>query len=154
SEKQQPKQKVGEQHACSGGGGALPQQACAGCQGDEGAKISQYLACGHTLGYWLPYRAEIALDQAQDSEGNHGRCKDQMPDARDAHCLSLRNCRLAAFEHSRPGHELPLLAACGARTNTAARWLTSPEADQVNSSFEGLLSGATVNREIIQPGPG
>ncbi len=90
SYQQQPEQEKGEQHADSGGGRALPEQADARCQADEGAEIDQYLACGHTLRYRLPYRDEIAFDQAQDSEGHQGRRKDRMTQACDAHRPILR----------------------------------------------------------------
>src|SRR5258708_5133947 len=76
--------------ADSGGGRALPEQADARCQADEGAEIDQYLACGHTLRYRLPYRDEIAFDQAEDSEGHQGRRKDRMTQACDAHRPILR----------------------------------------------------------------
>ena len=85
SQQEQPKQEIGEQHAGSGGGCALPEQAYAGCQGNEGAEIDQHSACGHTLGYRLPYRGEIAFDQTQDSEGDQGRSKGRVTHACDAY---------------------------------------------------------------------
>ena len=73
SQQQQPKQEIGEQHAGSGSGCALPEQAYATYQGDDGAEIGQ---CVRTMGYRLPYRDVIAFDQAQDSEADHGRRKE------------------------------------------------------------------------------
>jgi hypothetical protein len=76
-------EKIGEQHAGSGSGCALPKQAYARCEGDEATEIDEDLARGKTVGYRCPYRGEIALDQTQDSEANHGRRKDRMAHACD-----------------------------------------------------------------------
>ena len=90
SEQQEPKQERGKQDACSRGGCTLPEQTYSTRQRDEGAEIDQYLACGQTLGYRLPYRGEIAFYEAQDSEADHGRRKDRMTHTRDAHRPILR----------------------------------------------------------------
>src|SRR5437867_7620432 len=84
-QQQQPKQEIGKQHARSFGSCALPKQAYAGAQRDEGAEIGQCLAPGHTLGHSCPCRGEIALDETKDSEGDHGYSKDRMTHACDAH---------------------------------------------------------------------
>jgi len=85
SEQQHPNQQVGQQHAGGNGGGVFPKQAQATCEGNEGAEIDQHFACGHTLGYRLPHRDEIALDQPQNSEADHGRRKQRLTRARDGH---------------------------------------------------------------------
>src|SRR5271166_688891 len=69
----------------------MPKQAHTRCQGDEGAEMGQYFASRHTLGYRLPYRREIAFDQAQDSEADHSGREDRLTHACDAHCPILRN---------------------------------------------------------------
>ncbi len=74
-----------EQHARGDGGGARPEQAYARSQSDEGAEIDQGLTRGNTLRHPCPGRGEIALDQAQDSQGDHRRRKKRMAPARDPH---------------------------------------------------------------------
>src|SRR5207244_12918035 len=54
-------------------------------QADRDTEIGQYLACGQSFGYRLPYLGETALDQAQDSEGDHGQRKHRMTHACDEH---------------------------------------------------------------------
>ena len=77
-------------------GGAPQKQADARCERDRGAEIDEYLACGHTLGYRLPDRGEIALGQTLDSECDHDRRKDRMARACDPH----RPCSGAIPVHS------------------------------------------------------
>src|SRR5262249_43902997 len=78
SKQQQPNQEPGKQHAGSDRGGALPEQAYARYQRDESAEIDQYVARGHAFGHRRPYRAEVAFDQAHDSEADHGYSEDHM----------------------------------------------------------------------------
>jgi len=89
SQQQQPKQEIGEQHKGSGGCCALPEQAYARCQRDESAEIVQ---CGRTPRYRRPYCGVIPLDQAEDSEDDHGHRKDRMTHSCDAHRPILRWC--------------------------------------------------------------
>jgi len=63
----------------------LEEHADARTQRDEDAEIDQYSARGQIFGCRLPYRGEIAIDQAHDSERDHGRSKDRVTDACDAH---------------------------------------------------------------------
>jgi hypothetical protein len=88
SEEQQPEQEKGEQNAGSGGGGALEEQADAGCEGDEGAEVDEELACRYALGYGVPDGGEVAFEEAEDSEGDHSYRKDCMTYTCDAHRLS------------------------------------------------------------------
>ena len=75
SQHQQPKQEIGEQHAGRDGGCALPEQAQAGYQRNEGAEIGNTSRAGTLLGTGCHTAAEIAFDQAQDSKADYGRSK-------------------------------------------------------------------------------
>src|SRR5712691_8713492 len=82
-------------------GCALKEQADARRQRDEGAEVSQCLVRGQTLGCWLPYRREIAIDQTEESERNHGRSEDQITNAGEAHgFLELKIATVFNFQFS------------------------------------------------------
>src|SRR5258705_8404503 len=67
----------------------MEEQANAAYERDHGAEIGQHLARAHGPGHSIPCRSEMACDQAHYSEADHGRSKDRVPQACDAHRPSL-----------------------------------------------------------------
>jgi hypothetical protein len=84
-EQQQPNEESDEQQACGHGRHARNKQANSGCEGDEGAKVNEEFACGHTGGHRIPQRNEIGMEQAHGSETDHGDGEESMTYTCDAH---------------------------------------------------------------------
>src|SRR5215510_9426710 len=100
------------------------------CQipGDQGAEISQSLARGDTFGHPCPSRGEIALDQAQDSECDHGRREDRMAHACGVHrprsgAIPFDSIHFAGLaQHQLPPHLAVLPTYASATTTVAHIW--------------------------------